>query len=202
MMGLELIERSADRLLLGVDSRTKRLGIAFQPLEIGVQSAPLRGQVVEPAVGRTVETRQVSGGKLAPEVILAAAHENCFRCHGMSPEKPPAMNQCAGCHQLGGSKSPQIQGTVPRFHHADHIYDIRPKRKADYAKKVDLCVECHSNVAVTASLKEIRVPESTFCTQCHNGRFGIPEPLSNEVLNKLAALTLFHKETLLARNGR
>jgi hypothetical protein len=148
--------------------------------------------LVEPAGGRVP----------AQEVIIGDAHANCFRCHGMKPEYRPAMNQCAGCHLLGGPKSPDLHGIVPKFAHADHMYDIRPKRKADYAKKTDLCLECHANVANTASLKEIRLPEPTFCSQCHSGRFGLPEPLPKGVLNTLAYIKIRPKEILLARKSR
>ncbi len=182
--------------------RSSEFGISFS------HSSHLKAVIKSTGTTSAVKCRDchsvvesVGGRVPAKEVIIGDAHENCFRCHGMKPEKPPAMNQCAGCHKMGGPKSPELHGIVPKFAHLDHMYDIRPKKKAEYAIKTDLCVECHANVAGTASLQEIRLPETTFCSQCHSGRFGLPERLPKEVLNTLAYIKIPNAD-LFARKGR
>jgi predicted CXXCH cytochrome family protein len=131
-----------------------------------------------------------------PEMSIEKGHSTCFVCHGEIPasgrRKPakqfPYMNDCAECHQLDGPRSPQLYGIVPRFKHSDHDYEIRPIRKQDYVevKAPDrLCSQCHSSVERATSLREIRLPEPTYCDQCHNGKLGLPDPLGKDVIESL-----------------
>jgi hypothetical protein len=123
-----------------------------------------------------------------PDMGLGAAHSNCFRCHGEKPKHPPSMTQCAGCHILGGSMPPTLYGIVKNFRHSDHLYDIRPKKKADLAagKKADLCSECHASVLASTNLNDIRLPAASNCVTCHSGKLGLPDALSAETLASLS----------------
>ncbi len=130
------------------------------------------------------------------EMSIEKGHSTCFVCHGPVPaggrRKParefPYMNDCAECHQLGGPRSPHLYNIVVKFKHTDHDYDIRPIKKKEYviAKATDrLCSECHQSVDKAEKLSEIRLPDSRYCNECHNGRLGLPDPLEQDVLNTL-----------------
>ncbi len=138
----------------------------------------------------------ISPPRQGQEMTIEKGHSTCFVCHGAVPSggrrKParefPYMNDCAQCHRLGGTGSPHLFGIVKGFHHVDHDYDIRPIRKKDYviAKATDrLCSECHKSVETAESLSAIRLPDSRYCGECHNGRIGLPDPLAQDVLNSL-----------------
>ena len=123
-----------------------------------------------------------------PEMVIETGHTACFRCHGENPVKPPNMNQCAECHKIDGPRSPNLFNRVARFKHEEHEYDIRPKRKADLRvpRAADfLCAECHSAVAAAESIAAIKLPDQNQCALCHNGRLGLPETLSADVLRGL-----------------
>jgi len=120
-----------------------------------------------------------------PEFILDRAHPNCFRCHGEVAVKPPSMNQCGKCHSLKGPKPPHLWNIVESFDHEDHNSDIRPKKKSEIGKKIDLCSECHAGVVASTTLIEIKLPASKTCSSCHNGKFGLPEPLPKKILSSL-----------------
>jgi hypothetical protein len=124
----------------------------------------------------------------SPEMAIETGHRNCFKCHGERPVKPPSMNQCAECHQLGGPHSPQMFGSVKAFKHEDHEFEIRPRKKTEYplTKAPDyLCSECHSSVVAAESLDRIKLPDERYCSECHNNRLGLPEPLAQDVLDSL-----------------
>jgi hypothetical protein len=129
-----------------------------------------------------------SNKNLRTDFTLRDAHENCFRCHGENPVKPPSLHQCSGCHKLGGPTRPNLFGMIPGFKHTDHVIDIRPKKKTELVNKakIDLCVQCHTNAASSDSLAEVRLPQVDFCLQCHNGKLGLPDKLSEDVLQVLA----------------
>jgi hypothetical protein len=126
-------------------------------------------------------------GKI-PEITSATGHPSCFVCHGDKPLARPAMSDCAQCHILNGPRYPHYYGTVRDFKHPDHVYDTRPIIKAEvrFPRPPDyLCSECHQSATRAASLAEIRLPELQYCNQCHNGRIGLPDPLSKEVIDSL-----------------
>ncbi|PYP82675.1 MAG: hypothetical protein DMF61_25770 [Blastocatellia bacterium AA13] len=126
----------------------------------------------------------------SPELTRATGHRTCFECHGEKPVKPPNMLQCAECHKLNGAHSPDLFGIVKEFRHSDHDYDIRPKKKAELRtpKARDyLCIECHASAATAASLREIKLPKESYCGECHNGKIGLPDKLSDSVLNSIRA---------------
>jgi hypothetical protein len=123
-----------------------------------------------------------------PEMRIETGHSSCFKCHGEQPVKPPSMNQCAECHALDGARAPHLFASVKSFKHEDHEFDIRPRKKREYplSKAPDyLCSECHSSVVTAARLDHIKLPEASYCAQCHNGRLGLPDSLVQEVLNDL-----------------
>jgi hypothetical protein len=122
------------------------------------------------------------------EMNTATGHPSCFVCHGDHPLARPAMSECAECHRLNGPRYPHYYGTVKDFKHPDHVYDTRPIIKAEvrFPRRPDyLCSECHQSAASAASLNEIRLPQQNYCNQCHNGRLGLPDPLSKEVIDSL-----------------
>jgi hypothetical protein len=127
-------------------------------------------------------------GEKTPEINTATGHPSCFVCHGDKPLARPAMSECGECHQLNGPRYPHYYGTVKDFKHADHVYDTRPIIKAEvrFPRAPDyLCSECHQTAVRAGSLAEIRLPELQYCNQCHNGRLGLPDPLSKEVIDSL-----------------
>ena len=127
----------------------------------------------------------------APEMVVEKGHSSCFQCHGDGPHPSPAnfptMNQCAGCHELGGSGPASLSGKVPAFHHADHEFDTRPIRKIDFRKRPPdyLCAECHATVDRAEQLSDIKLPQEQTCRLCHNGRLGLPKALGADVLQQL-----------------
>lgn len=123
-----------------------------------------------------------------PEINSATGHPSCFVCHGDKPIARPAMSECAACHQLSGPRYPRYSGIVKDFKHPDHVYDTRPIIKAEvrFPRAPDyLCSECHQSAARAASLAEIRLPQQEYCIQCHNGRLGLPDSLSKDVIDTL-----------------
>lgn len=126
------------------------------------------------------------------ELTIEKGHSTCFQCHGMRPEtgareKFPYMNDCKECHEIGGSKATHL-ALIREFSHADHEFDIRPRRKVDYQVKRSpdfLCAECHKSVDQAKKLTEIRMPEENTCGACHNGRLGLPDVLARDVLERL-----------------
>src|SRR5262249_46820424 len=123
-----------------------------------------------------------------PEINSATGHPSCFVCHGDQPIAKPAMSQCGECHKLSGPRYPHYYGTVRDFKHPEHVYDTRPIIKAEvrFPRAPDyLCSECHQSAAKAASLSEIRLPQLEYCNQCHNGRIGLPDPLSKQVTDSL-----------------
>ena len=125
---------------------------------------------------------------MTPEVSSDTGHKACFQCHNQQPLAKPSMYQCAECHKLAGPRSPHLYGVVTDFKHSDHDYDIRSKKKADLRipKPPDyLCAECHQSAASAAGLGAIRLPQESYCNDCHNGKIGLPDPLSQKVLDSL-----------------
>ena len=127
----------------------------------------------------------------APEMVVEKGHSTCFQCHGERPQtaRPdfPTMNQCAGCHELGGADSATLFGKVRDFHHADHEFDTRPIRKVDFRRRASdyLCAECHATVDRAEKLSDIKLPQEQTCNLCHNGRLGLPDALEANVLRQL-----------------
>ena len=80
-------------------------------------------------------------------------------------------------------------GSIKDFSHDDHDLGIRPKKKSDFpppAAPDHLCSECHKPIEQVEKLKAIRLPEAGYCDTCHiSKRPGLPDRLSEEVLNKL-----------------
>jgi len=102
-------------------------------------------------------------------------------------ENFPYMNDCKECHATGGSKATHL-AQIREFSHADHEWDIRPRRKVDYQVKRPpdfLCVECHKSVDQARQLTDIRMPDESSCSTCHNGRLGLPDVLARDLLDKL-----------------
>ncbi len=131
---------------------------------------------------------QNTAAQKTPEMTSATGHPSCFVCHGDQPLARPAMSDCGACHKLSGPHYPHYYGTVKEFRHPDHIYDTRPiiKAEARFPRPPDyLCSECHQSAARAASLLEIRLPQPQYCSQCHNGRIGLPDPLSQQVIDSL-----------------
>jgi hypothetical protein len=97
------------------------------------------------------------------------------------------MNDCGGCHELGGPGSANLFGKVRAFHHADHEFDTRPIRKADFRRRPPdyLCSECHATVDRAEKLSDIKLPQEQTCNLCHNGRLGLPDALEANVLRQL-----------------
>jgi hypothetical protein len=123
------------------------------------------------------------------QISTATGHPACFVCHGAAPVAQPSMFQCAGCHKLGGPKYPRLYGLVFDFRHSDHIYDTRPiiKGQISFPRPSDyLCSECHKSAARAVQLNEIKLPQENYCTDCHNGNVGLPDPLSRKVLDSLS----------------
>jgi hypothetical protein len=126
------------------------------------------------------------------EITIEKGHSTCFQCHGIKPESGarehfPYMNDCKECHEIGGSKATHL-ALIRDFSHADHEFDIRPRRKADYQVKRSpdfLCAECHKSVDQSKKLTEIQMPDETTCGACHNGRLGLPDALARDVLDRL-----------------
>jgi hypothetical protein len=129
--------------------------------------------------------------KSATEMTIETGHAACFKCHCEEPRVRPAMpgmRDCVKCHQIDGARSPRLFNVVKTFRHGDHELDTRPKRKADLrkARAADyLCAECHQAVVAAASLNEIRLPEVASCSQCHNGKVGLPDELAKDVVESL-----------------
>jgi hypothetical protein len=122
------------------------------------------------------------------QISTATGHPACFVCHGEKPIAQPGMFQCAGCHKLGGPKYPRLYGLVVDFRHSDHVYDTRPiiKGQVSFPRPSDyLCSECHKSAARAVQLNEIKLPQENYCTDCHNGNVGLPDPLSRKVLDSL-----------------
>ena len=126
------------------------------------------------------------------ELTIEKGHSTCFQCHGMRPASGgrkdfPYMNDCRDCHEIGGPKATRLFN-IREFSHADHDYDIRPRRKVEYRVKRPadfLCAECHKSVETAEKLTDIRMPDESTCGACHNGRIGLPDALARDVLNKL-----------------
>lgn len=134
-------------------------------------------------------TTAAPGVARAQDVTIETGHAACFRCHDEKPLARPAMFDCAQCHRLGYPQAPRLFGVVREFRHADHDYDIRPKKKSEFqaVKAADLlCSECHRAVTAAARLDEIKLPEPALCTQCHNGKVGLPDALPRSILDSLA----------------
>lgn len=127
----------------------------------------------------------------APEMVIEKGHSTCFQCHNEKPQaaRPgfPTMNDCGGCHELGGPNSANLFGKVRAFHHADHEFDTRPIRKADFRRRATdyLCAECHATVDRAEKLSDIKLPQEQTCNLCHNGRLGLPDALEANVLRQL-----------------
>jgi hypothetical protein len=125
------------------------------------------------------------------ELTSETGHAACFKCHCDNPRNRPAtprMYDCAACHQLNGPRPLRLFNLVKGFKHDEHEYDIRPKKKADQQKVKApdyLCAECHEAVVRATSLKEIRMPKENYCAQCHNGKVGLPDVLTREVIESL-----------------
>ena len=123
-----------------------------------------------------------------PEMTLATGHRACFECHGEKPTKPPNMFQCAECHKLGGPRSPRLFNVVKEFKHSDHDYDIRSKKKAELrlSKPPDrLCAECHESAVLAVNVFDIRLPKESYCSGCHSGKAGLPDKLSENVVETI-----------------
>jgi hypothetical protein len=126
------------------------------------------------------------------ELTIEKGHSTCFQCHGMRPETGarenfPYMNDCRECHEIGGPKATHL-ALIREFSHADHEWDIRPRKKADYRvpRPPDfLCAECHKSVDQAKQLSDIRMPDESNCSTCHNGRLGLPDTLARDLLDKL-----------------
>ena len=74
-----------------------------------------------------------AGGR---ELSIEKGHSTCFQCHGMRPDTGalanfPYMNDCRDCHEIGAPKGSNLRD-IAEFKHADHEYDIRPRRKVEY----------------------------------------------------------------------
>jgi hypothetical protein len=125
----------------------------------------------------------------ARQISSDTGHLSCFKCHNEEPLAKPSMYQCAECHKLAGPRSPHLYGLVVDFRHSpDHQFDTRPKKKADLIlpRASDyLCAECHKSAASAATLAAIRLPQQNYCSDCHNGKIGLPDPLSKKVLDSL-----------------
>jgi hypothetical protein len=126
------------------------------------------------------------------ELTIEKGHSTCFQCHGMRPANNPRpdfpyMNDCRQCHEVGGPKATHLVN-IREFSHADHDYDIRPRKKIEYRVKRPadfLCAECHKSVETAEKLTDIRMPDDSSCATCHNGRIGLPDALARDVLDKL-----------------
>jgi hypothetical protein len=127
-------------------------------------------------------------GRKSIDFITNVGHPACFVCHGAKPIAPPSMFQCAGCHELAGPKYPMLYGRVVDFRHSDHVYDTRPIFKAQtiFPRAPDyLCSECHRSAAMAVRLSDIKLPQQSYCIECHNGKIGLPDPLAKNVLDSL-----------------
>jgi hypothetical protein len=126
------------------------------------------------------------------ELTIEKGHSTCFQCHGMRPDTGgranfPYMNDCKECHEIAGPKATHL-ALIREFSHADHEWDIRPRKKADYRvpRPADfLCAECHKSVDQAKQLSDIRMPDESNCSSCHNGRLGLPDVLARDLLDKL-----------------
>jgi hypothetical protein len=135
-------------------------------------------------------------GPVVRDIRTETGHAACFVCHGQQPEGArartseafPYMGDCASCHLLGGPPSHDILGRVVRFKHQDHDLDTRPRRKGDLpaSKSPDrLCAECHQSAVSAKGLDQITLPTQTYCSECHNGKVGLPDRLAKDVLDDL-----------------
>ncbi|HEY6330344.1 MAG TPA: hypothetical protein VI756_13480 [Blastocatellia bacterium] len=147
-----------------------------------------QGDLVKPTCFDCHKQNQQVGRRPVMDYITNIGHPACFTCHGQNPVAPPSMFQCAVCHDLGGPKYQGLLGEVVRFKHSDHVYDTRPiirgqtvwPRAPDY-----LCSECHKSAVTAERLDAITLPQQNYCSECHNGRLGLPDPLEPDVLQSL-----------------
>jgi hypothetical protein len=133
------------------------------------------------------------------ELSIEKGHSTCFQCHGMRPDagaietlsdgkKFPYMNDCRECHEIGAPKGAKDLVDIAEFRHADHEYDIRPRKKVEYRVKRPadfLCAECHKSVEQAENLSQITAPTDENCAACHNGRIGQPDVVARNILDKL-----------------
>ncbi len=111
------------------------------------------------------------------------SHPACFECHNERPASVAiaSWRDCATCHVAGTPTYTSWQLTNPKFRHADHQTDTRPRRKADASKPRPadyLCRECHSAAAQATTFAAIVKPKpEQHCVTCHNGKPGLPDPL-------------------------
>jgi hypothetical protein len=128
------------------------------------------------------------------------SHRACFVCHGGLPPEPrrvaaetfPYTNDCKVCHDLHtageGPRRRSLFGSIKDFKHDDHDLDIRPKKRSDFPLPTApdrLCSECHK-IEQVEKLNAIKLPAVGYCDTCHiSRRPGLPDKLSDEILNKL-----------------
>jgi hypothetical protein len=136
----------------------------------------------------------------AREFKTEESHRACFVCHGGAAAEPrrvaadefPFENDCKVCHELSmagaGPGRQSLLGSIKDFRHDDHDIDIRPKKRSDFPLPTApdrLCAECHK-IEQVEKLNAIRLPQAGYCDTCHiSKKPGLPDKLSEEILNKL-----------------
>lgn len=164
----------------------------FQPVANRTEAAPAKLTAGQTARCTDCHQRIKKAQPGENELTIEKGHSTCFQCHGIRPDTAarehfPYMNDCKECHEIGGSKATHL-ALIRDFSHADHEFDIRPRRKVDYQVKRSpdfLCAECHKSVDQAQKLTDIRMPDENTCGACHNGRLGQPDALARDVLDKL-----------------
>lgn len=160
-------------------------------------------QTKQPAARRSEDDSRPAADRIpikSVEFKTEKGHAVCFVCHGGAPTEPrrmsaetfPYANDCKVCHepQTGGASGQKsLSGSIKDFRHDDHDLDIRPKKRSDFPLPTApdrLCSECHKPIEQGEKLRAIRLPEPGYCNTCHiSRRPGLPDRLSEEVLNKL-----------------
>ncbi len=138
---------------------------------------------------------QVAVQQVANDITSETGHRFCMTCHGPVPAggriKPanefPQLTDCVECHSVDLQDRTITFDKVTAFRHSDHSLDIRPRKKGDPAlKKGDrLCADCHRGVLDSEMLTALRLPDRSQCLDCHNGKIGLPEKLSEALLARL-----------------
>ena len=90
-------------------------------------------------------------------------------CHAKSGGARPALSECVSCHQRGTSaaaarsRREQRWSVRQRFTHRKHL--VEPSDP----KKPVACAECHTTVAASTGLADLRPPTKPRCARCHDG---------------------------------